>query len=420
MGEDVLVRVTNASKKFCRDLKRSLWYGAHDIIAELNPLAGTRVRPVVENAHFGTENPSPVALRDTEFCAVSRMSFELSRGECLGLIGRNGSGKSTLLKMLNGLIRPDAGRIEVRGRVGALIALGAGFNPILTGRENIYVNGAILGLSIKEIEAKIDEIIDFAGVGPFIDAPVQSYSSGMQVRLGFAVATALDVDVLLLDEILAVGDAEFRQKCYNRIAGMRRSAGVIFVSHDMAQIGRICNRALVMSRGARVFIGPVEDAVEVYERENRELEVGQSRMHTSRDIESVSIETQVSVLTYPGLIKGVIRINPVERVNGATLYFTIFRSTGELAAETATTISAGRDENASRCALRFELGPLCLTAGDYSISVAIVDPRNNHHLVLGTKSIQFSVRGTRIGPVPYCPPCRTWLRYHERKIDKNV
>jgi homopolymeric O-antigen transport system ATP-binding protein len=409
MREDVLVRVTNVSKKFCRDLKRSLWYGARDIIAELNPLAGTRVRAVVDSAHFGTENPTPSPLRDAEFWAVRGMGFELCRGECLGLIGRNGSGKSTLLKMLNGLIRPDAGRIEVRGRVGALIALGAGFNPILTGRENIYVNGVILGLSIKEIEAKLDEIIDFAGVGAFIDAPVQSYSSGMQVRLGFAVATALDVDVLLLDEVLAVGDAEFRQKCYNRIAEVRKSAGVIFVSHDMAQIGRICNRALVMSRGARAFVGPVEEAVEVYERENSELDAGQSRMHTSRDIESVSIETQVSVISYARVITGVIRINPVERVNGAMLYFTIFRSTGELAAQTATTISAGHIENASFPALQFELGPLCLTAGDYSVSVAIVDPRDNHHFVLGTKSIQFSVRGTQMGPVPYCPSCRTWL-----------
>ena len=131
-------------------------------------------------------------LRRDEFWAVRDVSFELSRGECLGLIGRNGAGKTTLLKMLNGLIKPDQGRIEMRGRVGALIALGAGFNPILTGRENIYVNGAVLGLTKQEIARQLDDIIDFADIGDLIDAPVQSYSSGMAVRLGFAVATATD------------------------------------------------------------------------------------------------------------------------------------------------------------------------------------------------------------------------------------
>ena len=145
------------------------------------------------------------SLRDGEFFAVKDVSFELRRGDCLGLLGHNGAGKTTLLKMLNGLIKPDAGSIMMRGRVGALIALGAGFNPILTGRENIYINGSVLGLTKKEIDAKIDEIIDFAEIREFIDMPVQSYSSGMAGRLGFAVATALDPDVLIVDEVLAVG-----------------------------------------------------------------------------------------------------------------------------------------------------------------------------------------------------------------------
>ena len=165
-----------------------------------------------------TVNPqlSP-PLRDGEFWAVNDVSFELRRGECLGLIGHNGAGKTTLLKMLNGLIKPDAGSITIRGRVGALIALGAGFNPILTGRENIYINGSVLGLSKKEIDGKIDEIIDFAEIGEFIDSPVQNYSSGMSVRLGFSIASSLSPDVLILDEVLAVGDIGFVIKCLNRV-----------------------------------------------------------------------------------------------------------------------------------------------------------------------------------------------------------
>jgi len=168
MPGDVLVQAAGVRKKFCRSFKRSLWYGLQDMASE------------VLGRQAGHE-----CLRPDEFWAVDDVSFELRRGECLGLIGHNGAGKTTLLKMLNGLIRPDQGRISMRGRVGALIALGAGFNPILTGRENIYVNGSVLGLTKAEIDAQIDEIIDVAEMRDFIDAPVQSYSSGMAVRLGF-------------------------------------------------------------------------------------------------------------------------------------------------------------------------------------------------------------------------------------------
>lgn len=252
---EVLVRVEGVSKKFCRSLKKSLWYGVQDLCGEMNPLN--------RNKTGGHDE-----LRPDEFWAVNNVSFELRRGECLGLIGRNGAGKTTLLKMLNGLIKPDRGRIEMRGRIGALIALGAGFNPILSGRENIYVNGSVLGLSKAEIDEKIDDIIDFSDIRDFIDAPVQSYSSGMQVRLGFAVATAMDPDVLILDEVLAVGDAAFRDKCYRRIISMRKKAAVIFVSHSMDQVARICDLALVMTRGNVIYSGGVAGGVNAYERIN--------------------------------------------------------------------------------------------------------------------------------------------------------
>ncbi|HVT88800.1 MAG TPA: ABC transporter ATP-binding protein [Tepidisphaeraceae bacterium] len=206
-------------------------------------------------------------LRSGEFWAVDDVSFELRRGECLGLIGRNGAGKTTLLKMLNGLIKPDAGRIEMRGRIGALIALGAGFNPILTGRENIYVNGSVLGLTKREIDEKIDEIVDFAEIRDFIDSPVQSYSSGMQARLGFAVASSLAPDLLMVDEVLAVGDVAFRMKCYRRILDMIRSGtGVILVSHSVVDLSRVCSRGAVMASGAMSFLGPLDSALLAYER----------------------------------------------------------------------------------------------------------------------------------------------------------
>jgi len=234
--DDVVVRVDGVSKKFCRDLKKSLWYGIRDVAAEVLPVG--RRRSAEERNR---------TLRDGEFWAVDQVSFELRRGECLGLMGHNGAGKTTLLKMLNGLIKPDTGRIEMRGRVGALIALGAGFNPLLTGRENILVNGSILGLSRDEIESRMEEIIDFAEIRASIDAPVQSYSSGMQVRLGFAVASALEPDILIADEVLAVGDFRFKWKCYDRIKRLQDSGvTILLVSHNAADLMRTCDKGLLI------------------------------------------------------------------------------------------------------------------------------------------------------------------------------
>ena len=234
MAEAPVVEVEQVSKKFCRRLRYSLWYGLTDLAAELT----------------GRNGKDDLQLRQAEFLAVDDVSFVLRPGECIGLIGHNGAGKSTLLKMLNGLIRPDRGRITMRGRVGALIELGAGFSPVLTGRENIYINGAVLGFSKREIDAKFDEIVDFAELHEAIDASVQTYSSGMYVRLGFAVAAQLDPDILLVDEILAVGDAAFRLKCMRTIRE-RVDAGmaILLVSHDMRSIMNICHRVIWLDRG---------------------------------------------------------------------------------------------------------------------------------------------------------------------------
>ena len=208
------------------------------------------------------------ALRKGEFWANKGVTFELRRGECLGLIGHNGAGKTTLLKMLNGLIKPDTGRIEMHGRIGALIALGAGFNPILTGRENIYINGSVLGLSKKDIDGKIEGIIDFAEIRDFIDSPVQTYSSGMAVRLGFAVASAMDPDILIIDEVLAVGDLGFRVKCMNRIQELLETTAVIFVSHSMPFVTRISTQALLLKKGhVELKAESVSKVVERYHEE---------------------------------------------------------------------------------------------------------------------------------------------------------
>jgi len=253
---DPVVEVKHASKRFCRDLKLSLWYGVKDIATGL-----------CGRSTGGTE------LRFGEFWAVNDVSFELRRGECLGLIGANGAGKSTLLKMLNGLIKPDTGRITMRGRIGALIELGAGFHPLLSGRENIYVNASILGMSKRETDVRLNDIIAFADIGDAIDAPVKSYSSGMRVRLGFAVAAHLEPDVLLVDEVLAVGDLAFRLKCYQSIAELRRAGtALILVSHSEQLVKATCDRGLVLCAGRTVFVGDVDDAFTHY----RETKTSQS------------------------------------------------------------------------------------------------------------------------------------------------
>ncbi|WP_308992667.1 ABC transporter ATP-binding protein [Mariniflexile litorale] len=249
-NNEVLIRVEGLSKKFCKDLKTSLWYGIKDLVSNIQGNKNDRL------------------LRDKEFWAVKDINFELRRGECLGLIGHNGAGKSTLLKILNGLINPDAGKVTIKGRVGALIELGAGFNPILSGRENIYNNGAVLGFTKKEIDAKVEEIIDFAEIREFIDMPVQNYSSGMKVRLGFAVAAQMEPDVLIIDEVLAVGDVGFRAKCYERISELMKSCCIILVTHSMPQVSKICTKSILMHKGQIKAQGNNGDVIEAYYDDN--------------------------------------------------------------------------------------------------------------------------------------------------------
>ncbi len=196
------------------------------------------------------------------FTAVDDVSFEVEQGESIGLMGLNGSGKSTLLKLINGVMRPDSGRVLTRGRIAGLIAKGAGFHPQLTGRENLYLNGAILGMSEKETASKFDEIVEFAALGKFLDTPVSHYSSGMYARLGFSIAVHVDADIFLADEVLAVGDRPFKRKCLERMQEIRQQGTTIFyVSHAAASVRSMCDRVLVLEKGRLNFDGPVDEGI---------------------------------------------------------------------------------------------------------------------------------------------------------------
>ncbi len=210
-----------------------------------------------------------------EFWALRDISFELPKGEILGLIGANGSGKSTLLKMLSNITPPTEGRITLRGRVGTLLEVGTGFHPELTGRENVYLNGAILGMRRQEIDALFDEIVDFSGIDQFLDTPVKRYSSGMFVRLAFAVAAHLDTEILLVDEVLAVGDTEFQRKCLGKIDDVARGGRtIIFVSHNLTAVQRLCTRSIWLEKGTMVDSGPTHKVVGDYLKKVGPRQVG--------------------------------------------------------------------------------------------------------------------------------------------------
>jgi lipopolysaccharide transport system ATP-binding protein len=338
-------------------------------------------------------------LRDDEFWAVKNVTFELRRGECLGLIGRNGAGKTTLLKMLNGLIKPDSGRITMRGRVGALIALGAGFNPILTGRENIYVNGSILGLSKSEIDNKLEDIISFAEIDEFIDSPVQNYSSGMQIRLGFAVATALNPSVLILDEVLAVGDASFRQKCYDRISSIIKSTAVIFVSHSMEQISTVSTLVGLLKQGELTVYENKIEGVKEYWRQNRVALPSKSNLVVNNPAICASVHASSTKILYGESISFKINIEASEEVDDVRIWVD-FKNEGSQIVACFNSIRDGKQHRVAkgRSTLLIHIPEVYLHDGPYSWS-CYISKKN---------SVEFIVWGEGLGVITVesnFPPC---------------
>ena len=375
---DSLVRVENVSKKFCRGLRRSMWYGLRDI---------------ARNA-VGLRSGSG-ALRRDEFWALRGIDFELKRGEVLGVIGPNGSGKSTLLKMLNGIYWPDAGRIAVAGRVGALIEVGAGFHPMLSGRENIYVNGAILGMSKKEIEEKFDEIVAFADIGDFLDTSVKKYSSGMFVRLGFAVAAHCSPDVLLIDEILAVGDEGFRNKCYNSIDNLISESAVVFVSHNMETITRICTKVMVLNKSNIIFYGDPIEAVASYSKL-----FNQSKELLTKDDSHKVLRFQIvsdSEIPFGGSIRMQLILDCPYQYSNIILRVNILSSSGEICAEfNNDNIGVCIDLPKGISTLSIRMDDLLLLPRQYFVTVLVIN-RPADHLFWYRNVGSFSIEGRETG-----------------------
>lgn len=387
MNEAVL-EASHVSVKFCRDLKRSLRYGLSDIVCELLP-----------------RKPADRSLRPREFWAVRDVTLTLRRGECLGLIGPNGSGKSTLLKALNGLIKLDGGTIRSRGRVGALIELGTGFRPILTGRENVYINGAVLGLTKRQITEKFDRIVAFSEIGEAIDAPVQSYSSGMSLRLAFSVAIHLDVDILLLDEVFAVGDISFRSKCFQAMQQLLRRSAVIFVSHSMQHITRMANSLLVLDRGHPAYYGfDVRRGIEHYYSLFGQMGSGVGGGPTG--VSDVRLSSPLGryrsdglpVISYgdPLSLEATVQINPSEE--NLTVGILFYDTDGSWVAESHSNPFVSETSDAHR--LMVNIDRMVLNPGRYYVSFLVRGASTERIVALENAVCEFEVEGNDYGFTP--------------------
>lgn len=378
-----VISVSGLSKKYCRELHRSLWYGVGDIAREVT----------------GRGADASAKLRPSEFWALRDVSFEMRAGESLAVIGANGAGKSTLLKVLYGLIKPDAGRVSLTGRVGALIELRTGFNPVLTGRENIHVSAAVLGFSRGQIEPLMEPIIEFAGIREFIDTPVQFYSSGMQARLSYAVAAHLDPDVLLVDEVLAVGDTTYQHKCFNHMRNYLDSGGsLLFVSHNPYHMQAVCQRGIVLEQGRMAFSGTVAESLSYYfetrQATGQANDSGRPSAFLSEDspvaIEGVSIEAADGDEILTGApMRLIVKYRSLESFD-ALWGFNIFTA-DQWICVTGAFETAPRKFSPGEGELRCLIPQLPLTSGVYLLRATINHPETLHPLAMfGWRDAPFS------------------------------
>lgn len=268
MSSNVILKVENLSKQYRLGL-----VGTGTLSHDLNRWWSNILGKEDPYLKIGEVNNQSVKAKSNYVWALKAINFEVKQGEVLGIVGKNGAGKSTLLKILSRVTSPTTGVVKTKGRIASLLEVGTGFHPEMTGRENIYLNGAILGMTKSEITSKLDEIVDFSGCERYIDTPVKRYSSGMRVRLAFAVAAHLEPDILVVDEVLAVGDAEFQKKAIGKMQDISKGNGrtVLFVSHNMGAVKNLCSRSIVLSNGKLVYSGYVEDAISFYQSFNSVL-----------------------------------------------------------------------------------------------------------------------------------------------------
>ena len=339
------------------------------------------------------------ALKAREFWALKDVSFQIKRGEAVGIIGSNGSGKSTTLKLLSGILKSTRGEVKVNGKLSALIEVAAGFHPDLTGRENIYLNGTILGMRKPEIDRKFDEIVDFSGLADFIDTPVKRYSSGMYARLGFSVAAHVDPDILLVDEVLSVGDMSFQQRCMEKMQEKIRSeVAVIFVSHNLPAVANLCDRAILLSKGDVVVDGPCEKAIEAYVKA---MGSGDSKSESGdRGIRFIDVQFKAGGGQTPQMIKPhtpcemAVVFECESRIPPFNVGFIIRRTQDMAYGYAATTQELGHPLfeliPGERLAVLFQFDTH-LTRGHYRLDLNVRDPKGAGFLLAATGVASFTI-----------------------------
>jgi ABC-type polysaccharide/polyol phosphate transport system ATPase subunit len=344
----------------------------------------------------------PFETRSRQMWALRDVSFRVNEGEALGIVGHNGAGKTTILKILAGITTPTKGEIKIRGRLAALVEVSSGFHPELTGIENVYLHGAMLGMRRSEIRKKLQSIIDFSGVGRYIDVPVKRYSSGMYVRLGFAIAAHLDPDILLLDEVLAVGDAAFQAKCLERIAELRKDGRtIVFISHDLAAVHRLCDRALLLSHGTILSDGPARQVIDEYQQitfANQDLSE-RPEGSTTKPAECTSIAFSApdacdGIRTgYPAIVRLGYRAS--EEVPNAVFRVSIYWPSGYLCAQLTTeSMAGGLLLRRGAGVVEFRCPTLPVVPGLYRIDLAIES--NSHEIELRQRCATLRVEPGRI------------------------
>lgn len=312
-----------------------------------------------------------------EFYALKNLSLNIEEGDRLGIIGRNGAGKSTLLKVLSRIIEPTEGSVKIHGRVASLLEVGTGFHPELTGKENIFLNGAILGMSHREIKRKFDEIVTFAEVEKFLDTPVKRYSSGMYTRLGFAVAAHLDPDILIIDEVLAVGDAQFQSKCLKKLNELgKKGRTVLFVSHDVGAMLNLCNKGVYLEKGKLVTQGPIEDCVNAYMKHAEQSALKWNGCEGDEHLQisnvALSLEDPLQEFFYQGTTTQLnINYEVLKPCAGLYISFSIWNQRNQLIARSDTTESAENEcyFTTGKHKLTFDLDISLFHEGDYRIQV---------------------------------------------------
>lgn len=368
-----LLEVENLSKSYSKSLKSSMKHASIDLLRSSIGLSTQRDH-----------------LRESEFWALQNINFNLRRGEVLGIVGHNGAGKSTLLKCIANKIKPTIGKVTLNGTLGHMIEMSAGFDQTLTGRENVSLRGNILGYKGKLLDNYINQVKEFADIDDFFDAPVQFYSSGMKSRLGFAASSSIEPDVLIIDEVLAVGDLSFRLQCYDRIHQLSRKCAVIFVSHSIGQLSKMCTRAIYLHKGKLIHNGDLKTALNIYQdkldisaRNKSSATLNPDLVSFSVIINNSNVEDGTRV-SYGDKISVVVDVSKINC--SAQLRILMRDATGSLLQDW-NSIRAAIDFTKGYKLLSADMGSIDLAPGTYKISIEVISKDGNENLCLSTEKI---------------------------------